>query len=218
MRRIQELMSKKTQSITPQTRLIDASRLMAHQNVAMLPVNVNGQMRGVLTEHDIVSQVFAQGKDFKEILAQEVMSPKNYYCYTSEDVEEAIDRMEDKHVSCLFVLDEQDRLVGELHSHQLEEAVEEVELERETQGLVSGVQRRFGGSVDQEDLLEIHEMERYFKPGDVKLSDLILHAIQGREKKAKMRRVTFLVSSVIFFVLSLLWLRQKVVQATQHES
>lgn len=171
MKRIQELMSKNIQSITPQTRLSEASQLMAHQNVAMLPVREQGRMRGVLTEHDIVSHVFELGRNPGEMRTQDVMSPKNYYCYASEEIEDVIGRMEDKHVSRLFVLDEQDQLVGELHSHQLEEAQEE-------------------------DDGELEGLKSDFEEEGFNLSELILEAIRKREKKNQTRLIFILFSSL----------------------
>jgi|GEM_PF-927474 CBS domain-containing protein len=178
MKLIQEFMSKDVHSITPQTRLSEVSRLMTHQNLTMLPVQDQGRMTGVVTEHDIVAQVLAQGRDPLEVKAQEVMSPKNFYCYINEDVEEALERMEDKHVSRLFVIDDHDHLVGELLGDDLDEMQESLDL----------VQIQNDG--------EVVDLE------DLKLSDVILRSIESEEKKSQTRKWQLMIFSVLCLILA----------------
>ena len=123
MKLIQEFMSKDVHSITPQTRLSEVSRLMTHQNLTMLPVQDQGRMTGVVTEHDIVAQVLAQGRDPLEVKAQEVMSPKNFYCYINEDVEEALERMEDMQESLDLVQIQNDGEVVDLEDLKLSDVI-----------------------------------------------------------------------------------------------
>lgn len=178
MKLIQEFMSKDVHSITPQTRLSEVSRLMTHQNLTMLPVQDQGRMTGVVTEHDIVAQVLAQGRDPLEVKAQEVMSPKNFYCYINEDVEEALERMEDKHVSRLFVIDDHDHLVGELLGDDLDEMQESLDL----------VQIQNDG--------EVVDLE------DLKLSDVILRSIESEEKKSQTRKWQLMIFSALCLILA----------------
>ena len=186
MKLIQELMSKEVHSITPQTPLSEVSRLMSYANVSMLPVQQQGKMTGVVTEHDIVSQVLAQGRNPVHVRAQEVMSPKNFFCYESEDLEEALERMEDKHVSRLFVIDDQDRLVGELLGDELDEIQE------------------------SQDLIEVQSDGQAIQLEELKLSELIMRSIEDQNKKNRIRPwQIILFSSFCLFLLGFFYRKRK---------
>ena len=62
-------------SISPEESVAVASRTLTHYNIGMLPVcDPNGQLRGVLTDRDIVTRCLAGDKDPNKTPVREIMT------------------------------------------------------------------------------------------------------------------------------------------------
>ena len=111
---VRELMSRDVISVSPETAADAAARMLSRQNVGALPVCAGGgQVRGMVTDRDIVLRCVAAGKDPKTTPVREIMSGRVVAAAPEEDAEEAARRMAREQVRRLPVL-EQGRLVGML--------------------------------------------------------------------------------------------------------
>ena len=110
--KINEIITHDPQVIRPETVLIEAAQKMKSMDIGMLPVCDGDRLVGVITDRDITVRSVAQGHDPKSVRVSEVMTPEVIYCFDDEDVKEAAEKMEEKQVRRLPVLNRQKRLVG----------------------------------------------------------------------------------------------------------
>jgi CBS domain-containing protein len=95
-------------TISPETTVFDAIRLMAEKNIGALPViSAAGQIAGVFTERDYTRKVALQGKSSKETRVSEIISPEIVTVSSDDTVEECMRLMTEKRVRHLPVMDGQ---------------------------------------------------------------------------------------------------------------
>jgi CBS domain-containing protein len=73
-RYVKDIMSKDVETITPEASMAEASRIMGAKRIGSLIVEVEGKPTGIVTERDLLSKVFARGKDPEKVSVKEVMS------------------------------------------------------------------------------------------------------------------------------------------------
>jgi CBS domain-containing protein len=111
IRDILELKGRQIHSVSPDTTVYDALKLMAEKNIGAVLVLEGKNLRGIMSERDYARKVVLNGKFSKEVSVQEIMSPE-ILCIDSEQtisVTQAI--MTKKRIRHLPVLDKGE-LVG----------------------------------------------------------------------------------------------------------
>jgi len=88
------------------------AKVMREHDCGIIPICTAGKLTGVITDRDIVTRVFASGKRPAEVPVSEVMTKKVFTVRQDENVQAAIDRMEEKQVRRLPVIDEKEKVVG----------------------------------------------------------------------------------------------------------
>lgn len=88
------------------------AKVMREHDCGIIPICTAGKLAGVITDRDIVTRVFASGKRPAEVPVSEVMTKKVFTVRQDENVQAAIDRMEEKQVRRLPVVDEKEKVVG----------------------------------------------------------------------------------------------------------
>jgi len=99
-------------TVSRDTPLADAARLMRDSDVGPLPVADEGRLVGVLTDRDITIRAVADGKDPFSTRVDEVMTPKVVCCLDTDDVEHAAEMMQSAQLRRLLVVSEDGRLAG----------------------------------------------------------------------------------------------------------
>jgi CBS domain-containing protein len=110
--KVSELMTQDVETVTPDTTLQDAARLMARIDAGVLPVVENGRLSGIVTDRDITIRAVAEGRDIAITSAGDIMSPEVKYVFDDEEVSEVAETMADLQVRRLPVLDRARRVVG----------------------------------------------------------------------------------------------------------
>ena len=111
VRELLRIKGQETWSVTPDTPVYDALKLMAEKNVGALLVLEGDKLAGILSERDYARKVILKGKASKNTPAREIMS-ENVVCVTPEQsVAECMALMTDKHFRHLPVI-EDGKLVG----------------------------------------------------------------------------------------------------------
>jgi CBS domain-containing protein len=124
--RIRQIMTPKIETIGPNASIQEAARKMRDLNIGCLAVTENNTLAGIVTDRDICCRAVGDGKDPVQTPVHDIMSRDVMCCYDDQDVTEAAQLMEDKHLRRLAVLNREKDLVGfvsvddlALYSHDL---------------------------------------------------------------------------------------------------
>ena len=112
MKKVQDVMTKGAECVSPSTTLQHAARKMRNMDVGPLPVCDNDRLVGMITDRDITVRAVADGCDTRTATVREVMTPEVLYCFEDQDVQEAARLMQENQVRRLLVLNRDKRLVG----------------------------------------------------------------------------------------------------------
>jgi CBS domain-containing protein len=114
MKTVMQLLQTKGQdiwSITPDTLVIDALKLMAEKRVGALLVIEAGQVVGIISERDYARKVSLLGKSSKTTPVREIMTQKVVYVRPEQTIEDCMALMTDKRIRHLPVLAD-NQLIG----------------------------------------------------------------------------------------------------------
>jgi CBS domain-containing protein len=103
--------SREIFSVTPDTCVDDAVRMMDEKNVGALLVMKGEKLVGMLSERDYARKVMLRGKKSSETKVSDIMSSKLTVTHPNEGVEGCLRVMTDKRIRHLPVL-ENDKVIG----------------------------------------------------------------------------------------------------------
>jgi len=109
--KVREIMSTEIKKATPDNTLNDIAAMMRDEDVGALPVVQDGEVRGIVTDRDIVVRAIAEGKEPSTTTVQEVLSEDLESVEPDDDVEEAADLMASHQIRRLPVV-EDGKLIG----------------------------------------------------------------------------------------------------------
>lgn len=114
MKKVSDILSHKGSritSVTPQTTVLDALRIMADQNIGSVMVTEGSHYMGIMTERDYSRKVILKGKSSTDTPVSEIMS-KDFPVVTPNDtVDYCMELMSDKNIRYLPVF-QQEQLCG----------------------------------------------------------------------------------------------------------
>lgn len=110
MSNLRDVMSSDVTHLSPNDNLYEAALLMRQNDIGAIPVCENGQLRGMITDRDIVVRGIAQKKPSSSEI-QDVMSRHLVYGNPDMSIDEASKLMADSQVRRLPVV-ENNQLVG----------------------------------------------------------------------------------------------------------
>lgn len=115
---ISELMSKDPCTVTPDTPVSEAARLMKEEDVGMVPViervggaETRGRLVGVITDRDIAVRTVAEGRA-ADSPVRDVMSSGVRTARPSDSVESVMELMGSEQVRRVPIVDERGSLIG----------------------------------------------------------------------------------------------------------
>lgn len=112
--KIQDIMSADPSTVTPDTPITEAARLMKDHNIGMLPVvESEGSRRlvGVVTDRDITIRHVAEGH-LSDCPVREVMTGNVSTCKAHENVDRVMSLMAQEQVRRIPIVDDRGDLVG----------------------------------------------------------------------------------------------------------
>ena len=112
MKKVKDVMTPECEWVEPGTSLVEAAKLMKKRDCGFLPIGENDKLIGMVTDRDIAIRAIAEGKDPNKTDVKSIMTPKTYYCYEDQDVDEVCQNMGDIKVRRLPVVNRDKRLVG----------------------------------------------------------------------------------------------------------
>lgn len=111
----QDIMSRNPATVTPETAVADAARLMKRENIGIVPVvESEGSRRlvGLLTDRDIAIRAVAEGRDGTTTSVGHIMSSDVRSCAPDDSVDDVMDVMGREQVRRVPIVDERGTLVG----------------------------------------------------------------------------------------------------------
>ena len=99
-------------SVTPDTTVFDAIKLMAEKNIGALPVLAAGRLVGIFTERDYTRKVALLGKNSRETRVREIIARELVTVSPRDSVEDCMRLMTENRVRHLPVIEAGTQLVG----------------------------------------------------------------------------------------------------------
>ena len=110
-----DIMTRKPKSVTPETSVREAARLMKEEDVGVLPVvdrDGSDRLIGIVTDRDIAIRHVAEGHDSSSCPVSEAMTSNVSTAREDDDVDSVMDLMGKEQVRRIPVVDERGGLVG----------------------------------------------------------------------------------------------------------
>ncbi len=111
MRKISEVMTSEVKVVSPEDSLQDAAAIMAEQDVGALPVCDGTRLQGMITDRDITIRAIANGRG-ADTPVSEVMTDDVVWCTEEDDTQDVLERMGDRQIRRIPVIDQDRNLVG----------------------------------------------------------------------------------------------------------
>lgn len=111
-RTVADVMVRDVVSVAPSATLGEAARRMRDANVGALPVVVDGRVRGMVTDRDLVVRGLARGLDPGTATVSECATIPVACARPEWDVQQAMETMTQCQVGRLPVIGDDDRLIG----------------------------------------------------------------------------------------------------------
>lgn len=109
VRHILEVKGYDLWSISPDTSVFDALRMMSDKDVGALVVVENDHMVGIMSERDYARKVVLLGKSSRETKVSEIMSSTVYTIHPEQTVEEAMELMNKRHIRHVPVVEDPEK-------------------------------------------------------------------------------------------------------------
>ena len=111
----QDIMTANPSTVTPQTRVRQAAKLMKDENVGIIPVVESAgskKLVGLLTDRDIAVRLVAEGMNPDECEVRQLMSENPKTMRAGDNVKDVMKLMGDEQVRRVPIVDERGMLVG----------------------------------------------------------------------------------------------------------
>lgn len=108
MKKVADILNRKgsqTISVSPQTIVMDALRLMADKNIGSVMVMDGEEYLGLMTERDYSRKVILKGKASNETTVSEIMTTDLPTVRPNDSIEHCMQLLSDKHVRYLPVFE-----------------------------------------------------------------------------------------------------------------
>lgn len=109
---VKDLMAKNPVFADPDDTLEDAAVEMKNVDCGVLPVGTKSNIKGMITDRDIIVRAVAAGKDPAKEKVRNYMTAKALFCNENDTIKDATETMKKNKVSRLIVKNDSDRISG----------------------------------------------------------------------------------------------------------
>ena len=110
--KIREMMTTNVECVPPNMGIQELANKMKTLDVGFLPVCENDRLVGTITDRDIVIRGLTGRQDIKTLKASDIMTKDVHFRYEDDDVKDVVERMREKNVRRIVILNKGKRLVG----------------------------------------------------------------------------------------------------------
>src|SRR3989442_10053920 len=110
-----EIMTKDPVCCLPDEGVQKAAKLMKDENVGVIPIIEDEDTKtllGIVTDRDLAIRVMAEGRDVGGTRIKDVMTTGAVSCRPDDDLQKALDAMEENQVRRIPVVDHNQKIVG----------------------------------------------------------------------------------------------------------
>ena len=104
--KVSEVMTDSVESVEPSDSAADAAKKMASADVGAILVVDGDELKGIVTDRDIVVKAVAEGKDPSDVKVEEICSSDATTIEPDAGIDDAIELMRDNKVRRLPVVDD----------------------------------------------------------------------------------------------------------------
>jgi CBS domain-containing protein len=110
--KLSEIMTPEVVTIDPDASLQQAAQMMASFDIGMLPVVIEDDLVGVITDRDITVRAAARGLDPKRTQVRYVMTEAAICSFDTQEIAQGAKQMMNHRIRRLPILDQHQRMVG----------------------------------------------------------------------------------------------------------
>jgi CBS domain-containing protein len=110
--KVRDIMTSNVECLAPEASIKEVAQEMKSLDVGFIPLCENDRLVGTLTDRDIVIRAVAEGLDPNTCNARDVMTRDVIYAFEDDDVKDVAEKMREKDVRRILILDGSKRLVG----------------------------------------------------------------------------------------------------------
>lgn len=110
--KVSEVMTANVSTCRPNESLREAARMMREHDCGAIPVVENGQLRGIITDRDIVVRGVAEGKNVMDMDVASCMTDHVTSISKDSSLDDCCDLMEKEQIRRVVVTDKNDEIVG----------------------------------------------------------------------------------------------------------
>ena len=110
--KVSDLMAKHVEFIEPDASVQEAAALMGELDVSALPIGTAEDLKGVITDRDILYRVVAEGKDPRRTNVLQAATKNVFTCKADDPLTVATDLMASQNLRRLPVVDDAERVIG----------------------------------------------------------------------------------------------------------
>lgn len=112
----------------PDTPLLEVAKILRDEDIGAVPVGENDKLIGIVTDRDIACRGVAEEQDLSSLSARDVMTEGIAWCWEDDDMDTAIQKMEDQQLRRMPVMNSEKRLVGILSLGDISHAASQREI------------------------------------------------------------------------------------------
>lgn len=109
--KIKDLMHDGVEALAPSASIDAVAKVMKQKDIGSVAIRDGDRLVGIITDRDIVLAI-ADGRDFLKLTAQDVMSKDVVSCRDTDQIHDALQKMETSRIRRLPVLDHDKKMVG----------------------------------------------------------------------------------------------------------
>ena len=122
---VKEAMHEGATWCTPDTPITEVAQLLRDEDIGCVPIGENDRLIGMVTDRDITTRGVAEGQELSSLTARDVMTGGIEYVREDDDLDDAIQLLENRQIRRAPVINAQKRLVGFLSLGDISHAAEQ---------------------------------------------------------------------------------------------
>jgi len=110
--KVKNAMHEGCEWVSPDTKVTEIAQRMRESDIGAVPVGENDKLIGMVTDRDICCKGVANGHGIEKLTARDVMTQGIVWCRDTDEVNAAINLMQNRQIRRLPVIDKNKRMVG----------------------------------------------------------------------------------------------------------